>query len=88
MNKQSLDERIDILTYALHEGCMLNRPCPLENQAKRVVYKMLRDVITEVTPEKRDMANMRGLGQIGNEGYNDAIDQVHTNLNKLLGDTR
>jgi hypothetical protein len=34
--------------------------------------------LRELGPKKRDMADMRGLGQIGNEGYNDAVAEFET----------
>ena len=51
------------------------------------IKQLLRNYTDSIVPEKRDMADMRGLGQIGNEGYKDAIDTIRENSRKLLGES-
>lgn len=79
MNKQSLDERIFDL--------------PIVNEAyvdASAVKQLIRDVITEVTPERLEPKpeDYDGYGDYSHviRMQQATVDQVHTNLNNLLGE--
>ena len=90
MTKQSLDERIEelVVKHQYIDGDVY----PEEIAKFRLDFtSILRDVLTEVLPEKGYATawTTTGDGQYETEflkGYNNAIDQVLTNLNNLLGE--
>lgn len=50
----------------------------------REIKALVADIRSRL-PEKRDMADMRGLGQIGNEGFNECLSLVLGVLDEVEG---